>query len=425
MHLPPRSKSFRPHAAPLTAALLLAAVPLAQAESNPWYLGVSQTIGRESNLYHVSYDALLASPYSKSDTVYTTTLLGGLDQRFGRQALTANASVQNSRYQNNDHLDNTGYGLKARLDWETVNRISGLVSVNSSRALAQFNSRDSSGQLFTQRNTLSTNQIDTLARIGGVTKLTFEGGLGYLRRDYSAAFYHAYDQRQVYGTLGVRWRPSSALQLGVGLRRTNGSYPNFYQTSSGFAADDYRRTDIDLTANWTPSGNSTLYARVSPTRTRYDRDSARDLSGLTGALSWLWQATGKVQLNTQLSRDNGQSADIINLGPFGNGVIDYGRTTTALRVAATYAATAKITATANAGYIHRSLVDSSSVNGAPISQRAGSDNTLAFGLGARWQAMRSVQLGCDLNREQRNADSNLSWDYSANSFSCYGQFTLQ
>ncbi|MEK8050143.1 hypothetical protein AACH10_07825 [Ideonella sp. DXS22W] len=421
--------SLRPHLSRPTLALLLASAAWQPvlAETSPWYLGASQALAHESNLYRIASSETLTTPYSKADTVATTSLLGGLDQQWGRQHLGATASIRNSRYQNNSHLNNSGYGLNAALDWETANRLSGRLSVASDQNLAQFNSRDSSNQLIALRNVVRANQLDATARLGTVTRLTLEAGAGYRSREYSASRYDAYDSRQTYGSLGVRWRSSPALQLGAALRLTNGRYPHFPAAdgSGAYDPDTYRRTDLDLSARWTPSGATDLSVRVSPTRTRYDRDTARNLSGLTGLVRWDWQPGGKLRLSSKLSRDNGQSADVYNLGIFGQGVVDYGRTTTALQFSAAYDLSAKVALNASIGRAHRSLVDTRILNSTVLSKAAGGDDTDTLALGARWAPVRWALLGCDLNVDNRHANSSLSWSYGSTSVSCYGQATLQ
>lgn len=411
----------------LTLLVALPALMPSMAETSPWYLGAAQNFTHESNLYRVRDSETLVSPFSKADTVSTTSLLGGLDQQWGRQHLGATASVRNNRYQNNSHLDNTSYSLNTNLDWETIERLSGRISLASDQNLAQFNSRDSNGQLITRRNVVRSDQFDAIARLGSVTRLTLEAGAGYRQVDYSAREYDARDNRQTYGSLGVRWRPNPALQFGSAFRLTNGRYPHFPATNGtgGYDPDTYRRTDLDLTANWTPSGATNLSLRLSPTRTRYDRDTARNLSGLTGLLRGDWQPGGKLRLSAKLSRDNGQSADVYNLGIFGQGVVDFGRTTTALQLSAAYEASAKVSLNASAGQAHRSLVDTRLLNGNVLSTAAGSDTTTTLSLGTRWTPLRWVLVGCDINQDQRRSSSALSWAYSSTSLGCYAQATIQ
>lgn len=411
----------------LTALTLACGTGAARAEASPWYLGVSQSFTHDTNLFRVADDVTLAAPYAKADTVSGTALLGGLDQQWGRQHLGATATVRANRYQHNGHLNNTSYGLNANLDWETVERLSGRISLSSDQSLAQFNRGVGNNQIVTLRNVVRSNQLDATARLGTVTRLTLEAGAGYRQVDYSASDYDTRDNRQVYGSLGVRWRASPALQLGSALRLTNGRYPHFPAAggTGGYDPDTYRRTDLDLTANWTPSGATSLSARVSPTQTRFDRDTARNLSGLTGLVRGDWQPGGRLRLSAKLSRDNGQSADVYNLGVLGQGVIDYGRTTTALQLSAAYDLSAKVALNASASQARRSLVDTQLLNGSVLSTGAGSDTTTTLALGARWTPLRAVLVGCDLNVDQRRASSTLSTAYDSTSLGCYGQLTLQ
>ena len=96
----------------IAAALVLLASPLAMAETSPYYIGVSQAFGHESNLYRVGGNAgLPAGAQSESDTISTTSLVAGIDQTWGRQRLSGSGSLRASRYAKNDQLNNEGYGL--------------------------------------------------------------------------------------------------------------------------------------------------------------------------------------------------------------------------------------------------------------------------------------------------------------------------
>lgn len=413
----------------LAAALATLAAGAAMAQSSPYYLGVAQSLGYESNLYRVGdgQEAQLAQAgLSKSDTVSGTSLVAGVDQAIGRQRVYGSANLRANRYANNKTLDNQSYGLNLALDWATVGRLSGTLSAAADQNLAQFNNRTGVGTVETKRNLQRTDQMDARVRLGVVTRYTLEATLSHRRRSYSAAEYAQEEYRQNSGSLGLRWQPSSALALGAALRVTQSSYPHFYLNVPGATAldDRFSRQDLDLSADWRPTGSSQLVARLSPTRTRYDRNAVRDFSGLTGSARWGWQATGKLKLTTLLSRDSGQSADAVNLGIFGNGVVDYSRTTSALKFSGAYDLSAKVGLTASAGYAHRALEDTLRV-GTLARPTAGSDNTTTLALGGRWAPLRSVQLGCDLSAERRTTRGDLTLPLSGNSVSCYGQFVLQ
>ena len=399
----------------------------AWAQSSPYYLGVAQSLGHESNLYRLGDNQVLPAGLSKSDTVSGTSLVAGVDQTIGRQRVYGSANLRANRYSSNKSLNNDSYGLNLALDWETVNKLSGTVSLAADQNLAQFNSRNTSGTVETKKNEQRSHSIDSKVRLGLTGLYSIEGSLGYRERRYSASEYDASEFRQNSASIGLFWRPSAFIRLGTALRGTQATYPRFRQVGvDTFESDRLTRQDIDFTAFWQPSGLSQINARISPTRTRYRRDTGSDFSGLTGSASWAWQATGKLKLTTQASRDTGQSSDAVNLGIFGNGVSDYGRTSTSLSSRGAFDLSAKIGLTAGLTYTHRALNSELSLQGQPIQQLTGGDNTTSLALGARWLPTRAIQVGCDITAERRTASNlQLSVPLSGHGFNCYGQFTLQ
>ena len=413
----------------LAATLACGLTANASAQTSPYYIGVSQYVGHDSNVYRLGDSQSLAGnpSLSKSDTISVTSLVAGVDQAFGRQRLYGSGSLRANRYQNNDRLNGETYGVNLALDWATVARLSGTLSVMADQSLSQFNSNAQGGAVLTTKNLEKTEQVMSRVRLGVVTRYTAEAMLAYRQRSYSTPAYDRLTFNETSGSVGLRYRPSNLLNLGAALRLTQVDYPRFaVLPAGGFASDRLNRQDIDLTADWQPSGNSQVLLRLSPTRTQYDRNTSSDYSGLTGAASWVWQATGKLKLTSALSHDTGQSSEAAGL--LGNGFNDYSRSTTALRFKGAYDFSAKIALNAALGYARRALVNSS-MDGNLVGQSVrGSDNTASLSLGARWMPLRSTQLGCDLSTERRrtnHTEPRLPPPMSATTFGCYGQFTLQ
>jgi hypothetical protein len=421
--------SDRRHARPRTLApsptllaLLLAGLcPLAGAETNPWYLGVSQTFAYDSNLYraddtrdlNLNRDPSL-QPLTRSDTISTTSLVGGIDQPIGRQRVFGNASVGYNGYANNDYLNSTSYSLTGGLDWSTVERFSGKVSVAASEQQRKFNDTND-----TEKNLERVNQVDAVFRAGTVTRLTLEGSLGFRKLDYSAAAFASSEYDQTRGSIGVRYRPGIAtFSASVGLADTD------YNTTT----ERVRRTSLDLTGSWPANGVSSLFVRLSPTRVEYDQFSQRDFNGLTGSLRWNWLPTGKLNVETRLVHDIGQDSSFETFGAgVAPGTNNTGRVTTELRVAAAYELSAKVAMNAALSTAYRSLEETKVDGNSAVVKATGNDNTIIFSLGASWTPLRSTQVGCNLGRDQRSVSGNISGNdaYSANTVSCYGQFTLQ
>jgi hypothetical protein len=402
----------------------------ASAQTSPYYLGVVQSLGHESNLYRIGDNQTLPAGTSKSDNISGTSLIGGIDQNIGRQRVYGSLNVKANRYANNKTLDNESYGLNLAADWSTVDRWSGTVSLAADQSLAQFNNRSgSSGTVETRKNIINTAQADARVRLGLVTQYSLEASLGYRQVDYSAIEYQRSEYQQTSGSLGLRYRPRTALDLGVALRLTQAKYPRFTFDAANqtWLADTLSRQDIDFTANWVPNAISTVNLRLSPSRSAYDRNTGSNFSGLTGSANWLWQPTGKSRLSSTLWRDTGQSAYATNLGIGVPGVVDYSQIATSLRFRGEQDVTGKIAATATLTYAHRSLVDTVRATTLGTSNtRSGSDNTLTLALGGKWSVTRSAQVGCDLRSEQRSvSNSQISVPLRGNGLSCYGQIVLQ
>lgn len=417
----------RPGLPLLSACLGLALSGMAHAQSSPWYLGVSQNLVHESNIYRVGGGLSLPASASKSDTISGTALVGGIDQTIGRQRVFGSVTARANRFSSNKALDNESYNLNLGLDWSTVNRLSGSVTAAYDQNLTQFNERTALGEVVTRPNQLQVASLDTKVRLGVVTRVTLEAGLGWRERRYSASSYDSEEYTQTSLSLGGRYRHSGALSSGVALRVSHARYPRFrVLAGGGFESDTQKREDIDLTAFWQISGASSLNLRISPTRVRYDRNDAGNFSGITGAATWTWQATGKTRLSSVLSRDTGQSAEGVSLGIFGTGVSDESRITTALNLRANHELTGKINLTASLTHASRSLRNTVSfADGTPIQEIRGSDRTSTLSLGARWLPTRSSQVGCDISHERRSASGGITWGYNAAVFSCYGQLVLQ
>ena len=435
MQRPRATAPPRRHAANRVAATLLVAAVAATfagqaaAQTSPWYLGVVQSFGYESNLYRIADEQQLAPDLSRSDTLSITSLIGGVDQRIGRQRVYGSMNVRANRFANNEGLNNESYGLDLALDWETLERLSGTVRVAADQALTQFNNLNSiNGQVETQKNIANTELIDAKFRLGRQTKLAFEAGLGYRQRSYSATNYLSDEFEEASGSLGVRYRPSTLLDMGASIRQAVVDYPYYRRTGiDTYEADTLTRQYLDFTANWVPSGASRLALRISPTRITYDKNTLSDFSGLTGSADWHWQATGKTKLQTTLSRDAGQSSDAVDLGIYGPGVNDTSQVTTALRFRADHELTGKVGLYASLAYARRLL--NQTVVALPqltLSTLEGTDNTTTATLGARWAVTRSGQLGCDVHNERRSSTNLfLSTPFDGYGFSCYGQLVLQ
>jgi hypothetical protein len=386
--------------------------------SSPYYFGASQAFTRESNVFRVP----TGQPES-SDTYSTTSLLAGIDQPIGRQRLFGDAAVRYNSYRENSQLDHTAYSADLGIDWETVQALSGRVAYTIKEGLARYGADQ--GPLLTTKNLERGQQFSARGQYGAVSTLSLDASYVHRRLDYSAPEFAFQEFSQDAVRLGLLYRPGGLLTLGIGVRHTEGEYPFAIVPSTGATqADEFSRNDIDLTAAYVVTGQSTLNARLSYTKEEHDAVTGRDLSAATGAISWDYKPTGKLAFKTEVIRDTGAETAFFGLSESGASGVGVGNNSTlsnTLAVRAVYDVTAKVQLVANGRYVERDLTNTQG-GGLPTE---GSDRYGEAKLGLNWMPTRSLTFACAFGREKRATSSPLSYGYAANVATCLGQIKLQ
>ncbi|MBT9493260.1 MAG: outer membrane beta-barrel protein [Paucibacter sp.] len=388
----------------------------AWAESNPYYYGGSLGINRVSNIYRSVY-----SP--NDDTVATASLLAGINQPIGRQRVYADVNVNTNRYGKNTDLNNVGYTVKGGLDWSTIERLSGSITVDNSQALSTYTER--TAEALRKKNTENNTNLSGVVRLGLVTKYSLEAGAGYRTRRFSAEEYAQFEFDQNRFSLGLVYQPSPDLRFGVAGRLTNDKYPAYVRRgfilvngvpqAVAFPVDarEFERKDIDFTTRWVASGASTLDGRISTGRSKVKQGVANDFSGVTGRITWAWQPSVKWNVTSTVSRDTGLESSFANA----NTSSEQDRITNGLQLSANYELTGKVFLTGSASTAKSRRINND-VGGSRVDDR---DNS--FNLGARWQYSRGITLGCQVSKSSRDS-SEVIYTFDANSYGCYGQILL-
>ena len=415
-------------ARPLIAALVAAAAGQAwAAEPNPFYLGATQSVAYDSNVFRVPESTALASGANRSDTSASTGLVGGFDQSVGRQRFFATSKANLNRYQHNSNLNFTGYGVSGGWDWATIEKLSGGVSVDVNQSLANQNNL-STAQPTTARDLVRTTQLGTRARWGSGGLLNLDAAYSHSRVTYSET--PTAEATQDSGTLGGSYRAGTTLRLGTAVRLSRSEQAKGILLAPGmYAANRTNGRNLDLTADWSPSVQSTVNSRLSWTRQANTGVTSRDFSGLTGSLAGSFAPTSKLNFTTALSRDAGTNASFFNLaslvpGQTVTGLSESSQTTDSLSFGASYAATAKIGVNAGLQIRRSKLVDQLSAGSASISTTATDTNRVAS-LGSSYAIARNWSLSCNLAHMSRDVSSSTPYGYSANTASCTAQFTLR
>jgi len=396
------------------AVVGVAEIGAAFAQADPYYIGASQAITWESNVFRVAE----GQPESR-DAYSTTALLLGINQPYGRQRFFGRAVVSYNLYRDNSQLNHTPYGVDVGLDWETIGPLSGRLGYTDKQILARYGADQ--GPSITALNLERSREFTARGQYGMVSLLSLEGSFVHRQLDYSAPEFAFQEFEQDAVRLGVLYRPSELLTLGAAGRYTEGEYPYAVETTPGvFQSDSFTRNDLDLTAVWVPSGDSTVRLRVSYTEEDHDVVIGRNLSQWTGAIGWDYKPTGKLAFTSDVFQDTGAESAFTGLAQTGTSAVgNYSALSTTVLIRAQYEASAKIQLEASGRYIKRDLVSL----GAAV-QTTGTDELGQAKLGFTWTPTRSLLFGCFVGWEHRRTDSLVYYAYTANLASCLGKIKL-
>ena len=397
----------------------------AQDEPSPYWIGVSQSFTHDSNVFRSE-----SGTPKESDWISSTGVLAGLDQPLGRGLLSASLSANHNKYKNLEQLDNTDHNASVKLDWASIERLSGDVRAYHRRSLQQYEQQATFGGAAARAESTVRGGAAQV-RLGVVTRWTLEGGAAYDESEHEAPFDNR-DLRQSSANVGVRFRPSDLFSWRLGVRHTEGKYPRFIDPGTLQAiGDEFDRDDVDLTTTWTPTSNSSLSARVAYTREDHSALSQRSAKFWSGLLAYDWQLTGKTSLRFSLSHDSNAGSADIDYGLISDQSNDTQRRTTA-QASARWDATSKISVNTSLSYSRRKIDDAFflTFEGQPPSPQfaTGKDRTIVATLGARYQFSRGLGFACSVSHEKRSVTgdtSGVSYPYDFNVGSCNVQFVLR
>lgn len=392
-------------------AWMLMACGAAYAQSSPYYIGVNQAFSYNSNVFRQ------VDEFAQSSWWSSTSLVGGFDQRYGRQRFYANGNVATNVYGQLSQLDNTSYGVTAGWDWETAGRLSGKLYASYSQSLADYGGFNIS--VLNQKNVEDSALAYATVEYGLLSLVAADLRLAYSSVHYSLPTYDSYELDQTSVRVRLRKQFSGQLTAGVGVAYTDGDY---------FAiGQQFDRYDVFLTGDWQVTGQSTLSGRLGYSWSDYTGVNPYDQDGVTGWLSWDYVPTGKLSFRTLLSYDT--QANSVFTGAGDGSTVGLGQTqwlTGGLQLTAKYAFSAKTSFNASLQFYQQTR-DQSFADASFDNTRNRVTNLL---LGATWLPARNWQVNCNLTLNDRNQSRSASQPitllpYTAYGGSCSAQFVLQ
>lgn len=240
----------------------------------------------------------------RSDTIYTTNIGFKYDKSYSLQRFQLDAGVVDNKYDTYDYLDYTAFNYRAAWLWSLTPNITGMLLADQLQVLNSFSDfRDLNNNLLRSRSIqTSQSRIFTIdGYIGGGWHLL--GGLSEIRSRNSETFNAVGDYVQRGVEAGVKYVTRADTSISLVQKASKGDYRGRVldapsQLDTGF---DQKETEAKL--EWQVTGKSRIDARLGYVTRDHDNFSTRDYDGAVGRLAHSWTPTGKLRVNTSISRN--------------------------------------------------------------------------------------------------------------------------
>ena len=403
----------------ITAAIALLSIQLspsvlAAEPEDPLNFVIGADVRYEDNLFRVEEGTDLG-PASKHDLVHTYTAGIKLDKLYSMQRFQVDATFSENKYQENEFLDWKGFNYRAAWLWKITPRVSGTLLATRNENLNNFGDfRRIDPNTGSTRNlsSIQTNErreftADVL--LWGGWHLV--GGVSEIESRNSQSFNEVGDFTQDSAELGGRYVFRSGTEITLVRRESKGDFNRpieaLRQLDTG-----YDQSETEAKLDWRVTGKSHLTAKLGYIDREHENFRSRDYDGLTGLLAWRWMPTGKLLVNTAISRNlySFQESNAVGGGFFFANGYDYSYyVADTLTISPIWGITDKTSLRFRYDLSERDFRGDVDPNG-PTRR----DIIQSMTLSAEWQAMRTLLISAVARREDRKSDRE-GFDYEADS----------
>lgn len=256
---------------------------------------------RDNNLFRLpDVDPTLfgIDPAKKADTTLVKGVGLKLDKLVSRQRLIADLNLSEQTYDKNTNLDFVGGDGRLAWMWQVGNYWSGEASYKKRRTLGGFSDF--------RQNLQDLIDIDTYTLTGGYQlhpRWRISAEITDQESTHSATTRKSLDSKaNVIGT-EVRYRTPAQNSIGMQIRRTDRSFPN--RATVGPISFDNGHTEnrLNAVASWQSTGALKIDAQLGRVEIQHNQLSQRDFSGMTWRAGAIFDATSKLRLNLNTTRD--------------------------------------------------------------------------------------------------------------------------
>jgi len=335
----------------------------------------------------------------QGDTWHRSTFGFRIDKTISLQHLTADLSINETRFDRFKQFNNDGRRGSVNWGWAIGDHLDGNIGASVIRDLTPFGERDLG----------TTNSLAPNIRTQHRTYI--EGGWRFHPSWRLHGSYNHYDisydgdafanLNLDIGEVGINYLSHAQNKIGFLLRHSDGKYPN----SIGDFSGDYTQDEAKLNASWQVTGKTDLEFLGGWARRHYKSSAERiaDYTGPDARLTATWAATGKTSLSLAVYRELGNGLGSFATDDFSNYSHNKGAS-----LDARWQATSKILVDATV------MREDRDYNGIIVSSENRSDVYRRNTIGVTFLPFRQLSIRASVY--QQNLDSNVGTTYRTKGF---------
>lgn len=271
---------------------------------------ISSNINYDDNVFRFSSPDQARAAFGSSTTSDVVKRLDiGVDVnlRLSRQLVTLSSSINESRYNRFDILDNTGKSNRLAWNWRVGSDLYGELSVSENEAIAGFTEiRQPIKNLRTSTKERASINWNLLSN------WTVNATREHSKSENDLPTYNALDRDEEVFETGLRYQTTAGTQLGLAYRVAESKFPNRAGFTQVVFGDESTQKEIAFTAAWVPSPKTRISTRLAQVSLETKDLPQREFSGFSQRWNLDHSLTAKVNLNLTAYQEVSPIDDVLS-----------------------------------------------------------------------------------------------------------------
>lgn len=242
-------------------------------------------------------------PAKKSDRIRRIGVGLKYDKTVSRQRFLADVNLEQNSYERNDNLDHIAGNAGTKWLWAIGSQWSGKLGYDHRRRLSGFADLSVNNVAFNTKNLVDQDAVSITGGYRLHPRWRVWGGLDFLEATNSSPKLIQNDTSITTGSLGVDYQTPSDNTIGLQLRYGEGLFPNRQVVASRLVNNQFTDTSPAMTWAWNLTGHSRFDGRLGYTIRKHEQFSARDFSGPTFQVRYVWVPTEKLRFDANALRE--------------------------------------------------------------------------------------------------------------------------